>query len=190
MSPAAVHPPQHAKDPIGWTLAVTLVFFAMCMVRLTIPTKPFFDEIHYLPAARAILALSRPLNPEHPPLGKEILALGIALFGDGPLGWRIMPALFGTLGLFAAMRAVWFANGKRFATIVSGVLLVTAFPLFVQSRIAMLDIFMASFALVALWMCAGAVREPETARWRFAIAGVAFGCAMASKWNTVPVVVL
>jgi hypothetical protein len=121
-----------------------------------------------LPAARAILALSHPLNPEHPPLGKEILALGIALFGDRPLGWRIMPALFGTLGLFAAMRAMWFASASRFATIACGVLLVTAFPLFVQSRIAMLDIFMASFALVALWMCAGAVREPETARWRLA----------------------
>src|SRR6187397_1410497 len=157
MSPAAVHPPQHAKDPIGWTLAVTLVFFAMCMVRLTIPSKPFFDEIHYLPAARAVLALSHPANPEHPPLGKEILALGIVLFG--------------TLGLFAATRAMWFASASRFATIACGVLLVTAFPLLVQSRIAMLDIFMASFALVALWLCAGAVREPETARPRLAAAG-------------------
>src|SRR6187399_990864 len=173
MSPAAVHPPQHAKDPIGWTLAVTLVFFAMCMVRLTIPTKPFFDEIHYLPAARAVLALSHPANPEHPPLGKEILALGIAVFGDRPLGWRIMPALFGTLGLFAAMRALWFASGSRFATLAFGVLLATAPHLFIQSRIAMLDVFMASFVLVALWMCAGAVHRPESARWRLAVAGVA-----------------
>jgi general L-amino acid transport system permease protein len=128
-------------------LAVTLGFFLLCLVRLTVVTKPYFDEIHYLPAARAVLVLSQPLNPEHPPLGKEILALGIALFGDGPLGWRIMPALFGTLGLFAAMRALWFASLSRFATIACGVLLATAFPLFVQSRIAMLDIFMASFML-------------------------------------------
>ncbi len=188
MSPTV--PPQHARDPIGWTVAVTLVFFGLCLVRLTTPAKLFFDEIHYVPAARAVLALSHPANPEHPPLGKELLALGIALFGDRALGWRAMPMLFGTLGLFAAMRAMWFASGRRFATVVSGVLLVTAIPLFLQSRIAMLDIFMVSFTLVALWMCAGAVREPETARWRFAIAGVAFGCAMASKWNTIPVVVL
>ena len=190
MSPAAVHPPQHAKDPIGWTLAVTLVFFAMCMVRLTIPTKPFFDEIHYLPAARAVLALSHPANPEHPPLGKEILAVGIAVFGDRPFGWRIMPVLFGTLGLFAAMRAMWFASLQRFATIACGVLLTTAFPLFVQSRIAMLDVFMASFVLVAMWLCAGAVREPRTARWRLALAGIALGCSMAAKWNAIPVMVL
>jgi hypothetical protein len=82
MSPTAVHPPLHARDPIGWTAAITLGFFVLCLVRLTIPSKPFFDEIHYLPAARAVIELSKPLNPEHPPLGKEILALGIALFGD------------------------------------------------------------------------------------------------------------
>src|SRR6478609_8381462 len=190
MRPAAEHLSHHAKDPIWWTAAVTLGFFLLCLVRLTVPPKPFFDEIHYLPAARAVLALSQPLNPEHPPLGKEILALGIALFGDRPLGWRIMPALFGTLGLFAAMRGMWFASMRRFATIACGVLLVTAFPLLVQSRIAMLDIFMASFMLVALWLCAGAVRQPETARWRLALAGVALGLSMAAKWNAVPVAAL
>lgn len=190
MSPAATHPPLHPKDPIGWTAALTLGFLLLCLVRLTVPGKPFFDEVHYLPAARAILALSHPANPEHPPLGKEILALGMALFGDRPLGWRIMPALFGTLGLFAAMRATWFASGLRFATLACGVLLVTAFPLFVQSRIAMLDVFMASLVFVALWMCAGAVREPETARWRLTIAGIALGLSMAAKWSAIPVAVL
>jgi dolichyl-phosphate-mannose--protein O-mannosyl transferase len=171
-------------------VAVTLVFALLCLVRLTVPGTPFFDEIHYLPAARAVLELSRPLNPEHPPLGKEILALGIALFGDRPLGWRIMPVLFGMLGLFAAMRGMWFASMSRFATIACGVLLITGFPLLLQSRIAMLDIFMASFALVALWQCAGAVREPETARWRLALAGVALGLSMAAKWNVITVAAL
>jgi dolichyl-phosphate-mannose--protein O-mannosyl transferase len=190
MSPAATHPPQHARNPLGWTTAITLAFLALCLVRLTVPSTPFFDEVHYLPAARAILALSHPANPEHPPLGKEILALGIALFGDRPLGWRIMPVLFGTLGLFAGMRALWFASGSRFATIAFGVLLATAPHLLIQSRIAMLDVFMASFILVALWMCAGAVREPETGRWRLAVAGLALGFSMASKWNAIPVAAL
>src|SRR5690606_40787537 len=116
-SPSAPPPPHRPRDPIGLTVAVSLAFLGLCLVRLTIPSKPYFDEVHYLPAARAILEMSRPLNPEHPPLGKEILALGIALFGDRPLGWRIMPALYGVLGLFAGMRALWFATGSRFATI-------------------------------------------------------------------------
>jgi dolichyl-phosphate-mannose--protein O-mannosyl transferase len=52
----------------------------------------------------------------------------------------------------------------------------------------MLDIFMACFALIGLWMCAAAIREP--ARWRLALAGIAFGLALASKWNAAPVAML
>jgi dolichyl-phosphate-mannose--protein O-mannosyl transferase len=190
MSPFAEQPPTHSRDPIGWTLAFTAVFAALVCVRLTIPSKPFFDEIHYLPAARTVLELSHPLNREHPPLGKELLALGIALFGDRTIGWRIMPALFGTLAFFSAMRALWFATGSRFATLAYGVLLATGFGLFVQARIAMLDVFMIAFAMLGLWMCAGAVRENETARWRLAIGGASLGLAVACKWNAAPVAML
>jgi dolichyl-phosphate-mannose--protein O-mannosyl transferase len=159
-------------------------------VRLTIPSQPFFDEIHYLPAARTVLDLSHPLNREHPPLGKELLALGIALFGDRAIGWRIMPALFGTLAFFSAVRALWFATQSRFATLAYGVLLATGFGLFVQARIAMLDVFMIGFAMLGLWMCASAARENETARWRLAIGGAALGLSVACKWNAAPVAML
>jgi len=181
MSPA----PEHQRDPIAWQALLALGFLGLCFVRLTIPSKPFFDEVHYLPAARALIELSGPANPEHPPLGKELIALGIRLFGDNPLGWRIMPALFGTLGLFAAMRALWFASLSRFASLAGGWLIATGFLLFVQSRIAMLDVFMASLFLVALWALAGAARENETGRRRLAIAGICLGLAMAAKWNVV-----
>lgn len=190
MSLQPENPPQHPRDPIGWTVAISLLFLGLICVRLLIPSKPFFDEIHYLPPARNILDLSTPLNREHPPLGKEILALGIALFGDRTFGWRIMSALFGTFALFAAMRALWFASLRRFATIAGGILLLTGFGLFVISRIAMLDVFMLTFAMVAMWMCAGAVREPETARRRLALAGASLGFAVACKWNAAPLVAL
>lgn len=175
--------PARPRDPIGWTVAFTAAFLALCLVRLTIPSTPYFDEVHYVPAARALLELSRLANPEHPPLGKELIALGIALFGDRPLGWRIASVLVVTLGFFAAMRAMWFASLSRFATVAFGILLATSFVLFVHARIAMLDGIMAGFALVAIWMCAGAFREHETARRRFALAGLTIGCAIATKWN-------
>ncbi len=183
-------PPEHQKDPFGWTAVVAFAFLLLVLVRLTIPSKPFFDEVHYLPAARAMLALQHPLNREHPLVGKELIAAGIAIFGDRPFGWRIFPALFGTLALFAFMRAMWFTSLSRFATIAGGILVATAIPLFIQSRIAMLDIFMVSFAMVALWLCAAAVREPEKARLPLALAGIAFGFAMGAKWNAIPVAML
>ena len=184
------HAPAHPRDPIGWCAALALAFLALCLVRLGIPSQPFFDEVHYLPAARALLEGSDYLNREHPLLGKQVMALGIALFGDNPWGWRLFSALAGAGALYAFMRALWFASDSRFATLAYGVLLATGFALFVHARIAMLDIFMAAFFALMLWQLAGAVREPETGRWRLAIVGVALGLAMASKWNAVPLAVL
>lgn len=183
-------PPPHPADPIRLQLALTALFAALCAVRLTTPSAPFFDEVHYLPAARALLDLSAALNMEHPPLGKQALALGMLLFGDNPLGWRVMPFAFGMLALFAAMRAMWFASQSRAASLLTGLFLITGFPLLVQARIAMLDIMMAGFVALALWMCAAALRQPERARWRLAVAGLALGAAMASKWNAIPLAML
>ncbi|MBM0170386.1 phospholipid carrier-dependent glycosyltransferase [Altererythrobacter sp. C41] len=182
--------PDHPRDPARWSAAIAVVFFVLCLVRIGIPGTPYFDEIHYLPAARALLDGSEYLNREHPLLGKEILALGIALLGDNPWGWRLFPALAGTGALYAFTRALWFASLSRFAAVAYGALLASGFALFVHSRIAMLDVFFVAFLALALWQCAAAVREPETGRRRLAIAGVAIGLAMAAKWNAVPLAVV
>jgi len=182
--------PAHPRDPIGWCVLLSLAFLALCLLGIAVPSKPFFDEVHYLPAARALLDGSDYLNREHPLLGKEIIALGIALFGDNPWGWRLFSTLAGAGALFAFTRALWFASHRRFATVAFGVLLATGFALFVHARIAMLDVFMVAFFAVAVWQGAAAVREPEHGRWRLAAAGVALGLAMAAKWNAVPLAVL
>ncbi len=184
-------PPEHAPDPWLWSLAIPALFALLASIRLTTPSSPFFDEVHYLPAARDLVTLIEGsggayANREHPLLGKELIALGIYLFGDNPLGWRIMPLIAGTVAIGAGMRALWQASHDRFATIAFGVLLVTGFHLFVHARIAMLDIFMAAFLMLAAWQFAAACRAPETGRWRLALTGIAIGAALASKWNAVP----
>lgn len=181
---------QTPRDPLGWCVVLALAFWALMLVRLTIPAKPYFDEVHYLPAAREYWALGKFLNREHPLLGKELIALGMQLFGDEPFGWRIFPSLAGALALFAAMRALWFAAQSRFATLAYGVLLATGFYIFVNARIAMLDIFMAGFVALAYWQLAAAVRAPERGRRHLIVAGVALGLALASKWNAAPLALL
>ncbi|MEM7689925.1 MAG: phospholipid carrier-dependent glycosyltransferase [Pseudomonadota bacterium] len=191
IDPEPLGPPPDESDPWLWCLIIPLVFAALAAVRLTIPSTPYFDEVHYLPAAREFLKIgeftgAQYLNQEHPLLGKELIALGITLFGDNPLGWRIMSLIAGTLALSASMRALWHTAHERYATIAFGVLLASGFALFVHARIAMLDIFMVAFLALAAWQFAAAIREPETGRRRLAATGVALGLAMASKWNAVP----
>lgn len=178
------------RDPLGWSVALALAFLVLCWHRLGIPSKIYFDEIHYVSAARQLLELTR-ANPEHPLLGKEAIAAAIALFGDHPLVWRVPSALFGALGLFAFGRALWWASGRRFAVLAGMFLVATGFLWFIQSRIAMLDMVMASFGMVALWQFAAATRLPTgQARWRLAGTGVCMGLALGAKWSIAPVVVV
>ncbi|WP_336986127.1 phospholipid carrier-dependent glycosyltransferase [Altererythrobacter aquiaggeris] len=189
-SSAMSQAPARPADPLGWCRMLALLFFGLTLIRLGIPTTPYFDEVHYLPAARAILELSEPLNREHPLFGKQLIALGIVLFGDNAIGWRIISAIAGSVALYAAMRALWFGSCDRFATIALGILLATGFHLIIHARIAMLDVFMVAFCLIALWQFAKAIREPENGRLRLAVAGAALGLAMGSKWNAAALAIL
>lgn len=175
----------HPRDPVFWCAVITVFFSALCLIRLGTPGKPFFDEIHYLPAARGILVGTDWLNREHPMFGKEVLAAGIGLLGDSPFTCRLPSMLAATLALWAAMRALWFASLRRFGTIAYGILLASGFLLFVHARIAMLDGVMVAALTVAFWQCAAAAREPESGRRNLAAAGIALGLALGTKWNAI-----
>lgn len=128
------------------------------------------------------------VTPEHPPLGKLLIGAPIEAFGFTPRAWRLAALLAGSLTvvlLFAlvrlALRSVWLAGG-------TGLLLAVDYPLFIHSRLAMLDVFLALFTLAAFTCCfldraqiAARMRgEHSHQRWRLA-AGIAAGAAAASK---------
>ncbi|MVT63729.1 phospholipid carrier-dependent glycosyltransferase [Bradyrhizobium pachyrhizi] len=162
-----------------------IVAHVVLLLGITAPDKLYFDEVHYVPAARQMLLPVREgaiLNPMHPPLAKEIIALSIKAFGDGPLGWRYPAALFGALALVGVYLGglALFASQQR---AIAAVLL--AFfnqMLFVQSRIAMLDIFALAFGLFAIAAFVHGFRQqqPQSA---FALAGLFAGLASACKWS-------
>lgn len=174
-------------DPLPAICLIVLAFFIVGLHRLGIPSRPMFDEIHYLPAARRLIELTRRLNPEHPLLGKEFIALGMKLVGDTPFGWRLPNLVAGTLGLFGATRAVWWSSRSRGATLLFAVLLATNFQWFVLSRIAMLDMAMLSMIALAFWQWALAWAKGK--RRHLVLTGVFMGLALGGKWNVIPLMV-
>src|SRR4029077_5398465 len=158
--------------------------FAM-LIGITTPEKFYFDEVHYVPAARQMLEPEIPhpiLNPMHPPLAKQIIALSIHSFGDVPLGWRYPAVLFGALALVAVYLcglALFAAQGPAIA---ASLLAFFNQMLFVQSRIAMLDIFALTFGLFATAAFVHGYRQRRPHLW-FALAGLASGLSIACKWS-------
>ncbi len=171
------------------TIVIAIIIFFVAHLALlagiTTPDKFYFDEVHYVPAARQMLAPATPepmLNPMHPPLAKQLIALSIRGFGDNPLGWRYPGALFGALAIVAVYLcglALFEAQGPAAAAA-----LIAFFNqmVFVQSRIAMLDIFALAFSLFAIAAFMHGFRKPRPQFW-FAVTGFACGLSTACKWS-------
>jgi hypothetical protein len=93
--------------------AVTAVIIFFCRARRAFGRrddtgKIYFDEVHYVPAARQMLEPVMPapmLNPMHPPLARQLMALSIRTFGDAPLGWRY-PSVLERVRLIQVMPAM------------------------------------------------------------------------------------
>ena len=71
-----------------------------------LPTQYLWDEKYFPAMANKYLQGVYQFDL-HPPLGKFIIAIGIALLGNEPLGWRIMP-LFGLALLPLAALLGWY----------------------------------------------------------------------------------
>ena len=173
-----------ARNAIIAVILFLAAHFAL-LVGVTTPEKFYFDEVHYVPAARQMLEPVMPspmLNPMHPPLAKQLIALSIRAFGDEPLGWRYPGVLFGSLAIVAMYLCGLALFAAQAPAIASALLAFFNQMLFVQSRIAMLDIFSLAFSLFAIAAFMQGFRK-ERPHLMFALAGLGFGLSAACKWS-------
>jgi dolichyl-phosphate-mannose-protein mannosyltransferase len=166
-------------------LALFVAAHLALLAGITTPGKFVFDEVHYVPAARQMLepVMAQPmLNPMHPPLAKQIIALSIRIFGDSALGWRYPGTLFGALAVVAMYLCGLVLFEAQEPAIACALIAFFNQMLFVMARTAMLDIFALAFGLfgIAAFMHGFKQRRPHL--W-FALAGVAFGLSTACKWS-------
>lgn len=171
-----------------WTTALLIAVAAQLLFLwgLGRPGKLSFDEVHYVPAARTLLALAYPANTEHPLVAKMFIAAGIALFGDDPWGWRIFGTLAGTatvLGVFACLQLLF----RRVQVAAFGaVLAMLNQTLLIEARTAMLEVYLGAFTTLAIAALLWSMRG-RPAR-RLALSAMLFGLAVGVKWAAIPYV--
>ena len=192
-----------------WTLAVVLVAAVTRFWALGFPASKMFDEVYYATEAQEMLRYGYEDNPGymfivHPPLGKWLIAGPSAIFGNNAIGWRVAPAIAGTLAVLLLARTARRMFHSNLLGAVAGLLLTLDGMSLVLSRSALLDIFLQLF-IVAGFAAMVADRDQVRARlywlvsdgvdlssdvprlgprpWRLT-AGVMFGLAGAVKWTT------
>ncbi|WSN45706.1 glycosyltransferase family 39 protein [Streptomyces sp. NBC_01334] len=186
---------------------------AVAMVTTAVRQTPTIDEPVYVAAAAGYLHEHRVrLNPEHPPLGKLVVAVGVAfarphvdpwftgtqeaagrhlLYESGNDPWRLMLwARLPVIALTLLFGLVVFAFTRDLAGPAPAL---TALALYALSpdvvahgSLATLDVPAAGFLLTSVWLLWRA--RDGGARRYLPLAGAALGAALATKMSTLPAV--
>ncbi len=158
--------------------------------RISYLNSAYFDEIYHPRTAYENLRGIYPYEVSHPPLGKLILSIGIALFGMNPFGWRFMGTLFGVLML--PILYVFLKNlfGKTTVAACGTLLFAFDFMHFVQTRIATIDTYGVFFILLSFFFLYRYFTVPEDAPfWKeilpLFLCGLFWGVGCASKWTVI-----
>ena len=203
-----------------WAPAVVIVVAAVIRCwGLTTPDQLYWDEQYYVFDAEAYLGggFGQPLLPAptvkiadegtwvHPPLGKWLIALlGVGPVGARPLGWRLPSVVFGVAGVaLLYLLALHLWGSIWWATMAASLLSLDGLHI-VQSRIAMLDIFMSTFVIAGVLLVVldhkrqlSVERSSHTGpiaavfgSWYRLASGSALGAAVACKWAAIPALVV
>ncbi|MET9835002.1 phospholipid carrier-dependent glycosyltransferase [Streptomyces sp. NPDC006385] len=210
----APKPPVAALVPL--LVVLLLAQMAVAMVTTAVQQTPTIDEPVYVGTAAEYLREHRLRhNPEHPPLGKLVIAVGVALadpyvdpsfsgdqgrwgrhllYESGNDPWRLM--LFARLPVIVLtllFGLVVFVFARELAGAAGGLAALGLYAfspdVIAHGSLATLDVPAAGFVLVSVWLLWRARRRP---RWYVPLAGVALGAALATRMSTlaaVPVLV-
>ncbi len=112
----------------------------------------YFDEIYHPRSAYELLHGMEYYETTHPPLGKIIISLGIALFGMVPFGWRFMGILFGIL-MLPALYILLKKMFKRTSLAAIGTLLFASdFMHYSLTRLGTIDSYPVLF-IILMYLC-------------------------------------
>ena len=166
--------------PISLIIAFALI---LRLWRLNLPKGYIFDEVYYAKNANSLIRNGVELNAQgqaefivHPPLGKWLIGIGIKVFGNDEFGWRISAAIIGTLSVVLIYLITKELFKSVFLSNVAAALMALDGLALVMSRVALLDIFLMFFILLAFYFLI------KNDLW---LSGVAIGLAAATKWSAI-----
>ena len=149
----------------------------------------FFDEIYHARTAYEMGNGYELYEVTHPVLGKEIISIGIAIFGMNPFGWRFMGVIFGILMIPVLYNFIKQMFKKTSVCFVGTFLFTFDFMHFVMSRIATIDTYAVIFTMLIYYFMYRYYQTSfydtdlkKTLRPLF-FCGIFVGIGFASKWN-------
>lgn len=154
-------------------------------------SSSIWDEYYYVTTAYQFNHHLPALITVHPPLGMWLISLGMRIFGDNSLGWRIVPDLTGILSLLLVYLFTKKLTLSRSAAIIASILFGVDFMHFMITRMASLESTLAFFAILSIFFlyCYTEARrgcEKFDATHRYLLpCALSIALAMSIKWSAI-----
>ena len=203
--------PDDRRRAVIITVGVTALAAVLRLIGLNHPKGLIFDEVYYAQDARSLLAHGVEWDAAsdssayvaHPPFGKWLIAAGEGTLGFDEVGGRISAVAAGVVGVAILICLMRRLTGSTLLGGTAGLLLAVEGSHFVLSRASLLDIFLATLILAAMyclvrdrdWRRSGWLAaienglDPVRRRprlgipwWRISTA-VLLGLSMSTKWS-------
>ncbi len=148
----------------------------------------YFDENYHVRTAYEHLQGLSPYEISHPPLGKLLIALGIAVFGMHPLGWRMAGCLCGIAMIPVIYMLAKRLIGRERPALAAAAFLSLDFMHFSQTRIALIDapavlLILIMYTLMYRYYDSTPCELPyRRALGLLALCGVVLGLGISVKW--------
>lgn len=169
-------------QPNWLLLLLGLGYFLYFFHQIGLAKQPYWDEKIYVNTARAYGESAKPYpNPEHPPLGKQILALGMEIWGDQPQGWRFFSALAGALSGVLVVVLTHRLTGRIGVAAFVGALWFLDPLLYLHFRLGMLDPPLLLFLLAATYAALRFWHNRDLSLPWLYLTGLFLGLALATK---------
>jgi dolichyl-phosphate-mannose--protein O-mannosyl transferase len=172
------------RRDLALALLLLLAAAAFRFPRLWFPPEEIFDEVYHATAALSYLRGEMPVEWVHPPTSKILISFGVALFGYDSWGWRLAPAVCGTL-----LAPIFFFLARRVlpserAAVLASLLLVLDGVYLVQSRTAMTNIFAVLFQVLAALCLVRVAGRDRLSVPGMLLLGLSLGLALSSRWTS------
>lgn len=171
-----------------WIFLLLIATAFLRLYRINFPNTYVFDEVYHGFTAKEYLLNHKEAweywttPPKgvayewtHPPLAKEIMALGMKIEDSmAPWAWRVPGALFGVLSVYMVYKLGLLLFKKETIALTSAFVFSLDGLNFVQSRTGMNDIYVVTFVLISLYFFL---------KKDLFLSALFIGLGLASKWS-------
>lgn len=194
--------PDQSIKPIPWfrlgLIGIFLVSLSLRFWGLGRFNTLVFDEVYYAKFANNYLTGTKFFDG-HPPLSKYLIAIGIWIGSQIPIGqdtvnnlagstlstwsYRWLNALTGSFIPLVISAIAFQLSQRRSYALIAGSLAAMDGLFLVESRYALNNVYLVLFGLIGQWCLLLSLRSPKRFNHFLVISGVFFAASASIKWN-------